>query len=220
MYFFSFPASQQAALLDSPIKASLDLCDGGGHPLKLGSIFTFRVTVLQASSIPPEYADIFCQFKLVALVMNTLVCFYIITNSPACNIFCSSQQYRHHHNHIYYDFWSLMISNGAYKHLLLSVVKICQLNVIYLCLVGTSGFKYTYWPHKVDKMIPYIVKGTILYWWLGTCLIFSLRMDKNPQLQCAFYFSVSSIVMMRHFLRNLWKTRAVDLHWASTMFKM
>ncbi|XP_077344601.1 kinesin-like protein KIF1A isoform X11 [Lithobates pipiens] len=57
--------SQQAALLDSPIKASLDLCDGGGHPLKLGSIFTFRVTVLQASSIPPEYADIFCQFNFI-----------------------------------------------------------------------------------------------------------------------------------------------------------
>ncbi|XP_073437324.1 kinesin-like protein KIF1A isoform X5 [Dendrobates tinctorius] len=58
-------ASQQAALLDSPIKASLDLTDGGGHPLKLGSIFTFRVTVLQASSIPPEYADIFCQFNFI-----------------------------------------------------------------------------------------------------------------------------------------------------------
>ncbi|XP_072263894.1 kinesin-like protein KIF1A isoform X6 [Pyxicephalus adspersus] len=56
--------SQQAALLDSPIK-SLDLCDGVGHPLKLGSIFTFRVTVLQASSIPPEYADIFCQFNFI-----------------------------------------------------------------------------------------------------------------------------------------------------------
>ena len=31
--------------------------------LKLGSTFTFRVTVLQASSISAEYADIFCQFK-------------------------------------------------------------------------------------------------------------------------------------------------------------
>ncbi|XP_069831593.1 kinesin-like protein KIF1A isoform X4 [Dendropsophus ebraccatus] len=58
-------ASQQAALLDSPIKASLDLTDGGGHPLKLGTMFTFRVTVLQASSIPPEYADIFCQFNFI-----------------------------------------------------------------------------------------------------------------------------------------------------------
>ena len=33
-----------------------------GH-LKVGSQFTFRVTVLQASGISPEYADIFCQFK-------------------------------------------------------------------------------------------------------------------------------------------------------------
>ena len=31
--------------------------------LKVGSTFTFRVTVLQASSISAEYADIFCQFK-------------------------------------------------------------------------------------------------------------------------------------------------------------
>ena len=31
--------------------------------LKLGQVFTFRVTVLQASGISPEYADIFCQFK-------------------------------------------------------------------------------------------------------------------------------------------------------------
>ncbi|XP_056420667.1 kinesin-like protein KIF1A isoform X2 [Hyla sarda] len=58
-------ASQQAALLDSPIKASLDFTEGGGHPLKLGTMFTFRVTVLQASSIPPEYADIFCQFNFI-----------------------------------------------------------------------------------------------------------------------------------------------------------
>ena len=31
--------------------------------LEVGSVFTFRVTVLQASAILPEYADIFCQFK-------------------------------------------------------------------------------------------------------------------------------------------------------------
>ncbi|XP_069730762.1 kinesin-like protein KIF1B isoform X11 [Phaenicophaeus curvirostris] len=36
----------------------------GGH-LKLGSVFTFRVTVLQASGILPEYADIFCQFNFL-----------------------------------------------------------------------------------------------------------------------------------------------------------
>ena len=33
--------------------------------LKIGSQFTFRVTVLQASGIAPDYADIFCQFKWV-----------------------------------------------------------------------------------------------------------------------------------------------------------
>ncbi|NXI66390.1 KIF1B protein, partial [Anseranas semipalmata] len=36
-----------------------------GHHLKLGSVFTFRVTVLQASGILPEYADIFCQFNFL-----------------------------------------------------------------------------------------------------------------------------------------------------------
>uniref|UniRef100_A0A3Q2TUX0 plus-end-directed kinesin ATPase n=1 Tax=Fundulus heteroclitus TaxID=8078 RepID=A0A3Q2TUX0_FUNHE len=33
--------------------------------LKVGSTFTFRVTVLQASSISAEYADIFCQFNFI-----------------------------------------------------------------------------------------------------------------------------------------------------------
>ncbi|XP_051990117.1 kinesin-like protein KIF1A isoform X6 [Xyrauchen texanus] len=33
--------------------------------LKIGSNFTFRVTVLQASSISAEYADIFCQFNFI-----------------------------------------------------------------------------------------------------------------------------------------------------------
>ncbi|XP_031818746.1 kinesin-like protein KIF1B isoform X7 [Sarcophilus harrisii] len=36
-----------------------------GDHLKLGSAFTFRVTVLQASGILPEYADIFCQFNFL-----------------------------------------------------------------------------------------------------------------------------------------------------------
>ncbi|XP_072464921.1 kinesin-like protein KIF1B isoform X5 [Notamacropus eugenii] len=36
-----------------------------GEHLKLGSAFTFRVTVLQASGILPEYADIFCQFNFL-----------------------------------------------------------------------------------------------------------------------------------------------------------
>ena len=33
--------------------------------IKLGSTFTFRVTLLQASNISTEYADIFAQFKYV-----------------------------------------------------------------------------------------------------------------------------------------------------------
>lgn len=51
-------------LLDSPEKAALDgPLDTALDHLRLGSTFTFRVTVLQASSISAEYADIFCQFK-------------------------------------------------------------------------------------------------------------------------------------------------------------
>lgn len=36
--------------------------DDGEH-LHIGKEFTFRVTVLQATGIAAEYADIFCQFK-------------------------------------------------------------------------------------------------------------------------------------------------------------
>ncbi|XP_018521357.1 kinesin-like protein KIF1B isoform X1 [Lates calcarifer] len=39
--------------------------DGLAGQLEVGSIFTFRVTVLQASGILPEYADIFCQFNFL-----------------------------------------------------------------------------------------------------------------------------------------------------------
>ncbi|KAM9032269.1 kinesin-like protein KIF1A isoform X14 [Sarcophilus harrisii] len=50
--------SPEKSIMDSPLESALD------H-LKLGSIFTFRVTVLQASSISAEYADIFCQFNFI-----------------------------------------------------------------------------------------------------------------------------------------------------------
>ncbi|XP_074768518.1 kinesin-like protein KIF1A isoform X16 [Athene noctua] len=50
--------SPEKPMPDGPLEAALD------H-LKLGSIFTFRVTVLQASSISAEYADIFCQFNFI-----------------------------------------------------------------------------------------------------------------------------------------------------------
>ncbi|XP_047629935.1 kinesin-like protein KIF1A isoform X7 [Phacochoerus africanus] len=53
-------------LLDSPEKATLDgPLDAALDHLGLGSTFTFRVTVLQASSISAEYADIFCQFNFI-----------------------------------------------------------------------------------------------------------------------------------------------------------
>ncbi|XP_068453451.1 kinesin-like protein KIF1B isoform X3 [Clinocottus analis] len=39
--------------------------DGLAGQLEVGSIFTFRVTVLQANGVPPEYADIFCQFNFM-----------------------------------------------------------------------------------------------------------------------------------------------------------
>ncbi|XP_053160562.1 kinesin-like protein KIF1A isoform X20 [Hemicordylus capensis] len=50
--------TSEKSATDGPLEAALD------H-LKLGSIFTFRVTVLQASSISAEYADIFCQFNFI-----------------------------------------------------------------------------------------------------------------------------------------------------------
>ncbi|XP_030842583.1 kinesin-like protein KIF1A isoform X12 [Strongylocentrotus purpuratus] len=43
--------------------STLDACDA--DHLKIGSNFTFRVTVLQASGISTEYSDIFCQFKFL-----------------------------------------------------------------------------------------------------------------------------------------------------------
>ncbi|XP_028650622.2 kinesin-like protein KIF1A isoform X23 [Erpetoichthys calabaricus] len=52
--------------LDSPIKIAPDgPAEGSLDHLRLGNIFTFRVTVLQASSISAEYADIFCQFNFI-----------------------------------------------------------------------------------------------------------------------------------------------------------
>ncbi|XP_051232401.1 kinesin-like protein KIF1A isoform X25 [Dicentrarchus labrax] len=52
--------------LENPLKASLDgPLDTTLEHLKIGNVFTFRVTVLQASSISAEYADIFCQFNFI-----------------------------------------------------------------------------------------------------------------------------------------------------------
>ncbi|XP_046701722.1 kinesin-like protein KIF1A isoform X13 [Silurus meridionalis] len=49
--------------MDSTVKDGI--LDGALDHLKIGELFTFRVTVLQASSISAEYADIFCQFNFI-----------------------------------------------------------------------------------------------------------------------------------------------------------
>ncbi|XP_064876797.1 kinesin-like protein KIF1B isoform X6 [Oncorhynchus nerka] len=51
----------QGNLVDPKLSREEGLAD----QLEVGSIFTFRVTVLQASGILPEYADIFCQFNFL-----------------------------------------------------------------------------------------------------------------------------------------------------------
>ncbi|XP_053738396.1 kinesin-like protein KIF1A isoform X1 [Synchiropus splendidus] len=56
------PVKSSSLGLDLPLDLSLE--KALSH-LKIGSTFTFRVTVLQASSISAEYADIFCQFNFI-----------------------------------------------------------------------------------------------------------------------------------------------------------
>ncbi|KAM7388698.1 hypothetical protein PAMP_024857 [Pampus punctatissimus] len=52
--------------LENPLKANVDgQLDTSLEHLRIGNVFTFRVTVLQASSISAEYADIFCQFNFI-----------------------------------------------------------------------------------------------------------------------------------------------------------
>lgn len=67
MWLYPWPPAAlppEGLLLDSPEKVAPDgPLDAMLDHLRLGSTFTFRVTVLQASSISAEYADIFCQFK-------------------------------------------------------------------------------------------------------------------------------------------------------------
>ncbi|XP_029291331.1 LOW QUALITY PROTEIN: kinesin-like protein KIF1B [Cottoperca gobio] len=65
------PSEELNRINDMDLKLSniadpkLSCGDGLDGQLEVGSIFTFRVTVLQASSVPPEYADIFCQFNFL-----------------------------------------------------------------------------------------------------------------------------------------------------------
>ena len=58
----------QKAEADNKLQSEADMfsdikTDELPEHLRVGQQFTFRVTVLQASGISPEYADIFCQFK-------------------------------------------------------------------------------------------------------------------------------------------------------------
>uniref|UniRef100_A0A672S084 Kinesin-like protein KIF1B n=1 Tax=Sinocyclocheilus grahami TaxID=75366 RepID=A0A672S084_SINGR len=62
------PSEEMNRINDMDLKlgnVDTKLGDSLAEHLEVGSIFTFRVTVLQASSIPPEYADIFCQFNFL-----------------------------------------------------------------------------------------------------------------------------------------------------------
>uniref|UniRef100_A0A8D0D2I6 plus-end-directed kinesin ATPase n=1 Tax=Sander lucioperca TaxID=283035 RepID=A0A8D0D2I6_SANLU len=55
----------QSSELGNIADTKLSCGEGLAGQLEVGSIFTFRVTVLQANGIPPEYADIFCQFNFL-----------------------------------------------------------------------------------------------------------------------------------------------------------
>ncbi|XP_055748357.1 kinesin-like protein KIF1B isoform X9 [Salvelinus fontinalis] len=67
------PSEEQNRINDMDLKLvqgnlvdpKLSCEEGLTGQLEVGSIFTFRVTVLQASGILPEYADIFCQFNFL-----------------------------------------------------------------------------------------------------------------------------------------------------------
>ncbi|XP_061592383.1 kinesin-like protein KIF1B isoform X26 [Cololabis saira] len=65
------PSEEINRITDMDLKlgniADTKLCHGEdlAGQLEVGSTFTFRVTVLQASGVPPEYADIFCQFNFL-----------------------------------------------------------------------------------------------------------------------------------------------------------
>lgn len=51
---------------DSSVSSDLhEMTEEAGDHLQIGKEFTFRVTVLQATGISAEYADIFCQFKYI-----------------------------------------------------------------------------------------------------------------------------------------------------------
>lgn len=59
-----FPEDTDSGRGDSSVSSELhEITEEMGDHLQIGKEFTFRVTVLQATGISAEYADIFCQFK-------------------------------------------------------------------------------------------------------------------------------------------------------------
>ncbi|XP_036387200.1 kinesin-like protein KIF1B isoform X1 [Megalops cyprinoides] len=64
------PSEEMTRVKDMDLKlegedAKMGLSEGHAGQLVVGSTFTFRVTVLQASGILPDYTDIFCQFNFL-----------------------------------------------------------------------------------------------------------------------------------------------------------
>ena len=71
---------------DSSMSSSAEDEDLPPH-LKIGQEFTFRVTILQAYDVSPEYADIFCQFKYVTL----LLVIYSYSTKNVLIVYCNSE---------------------------------------------------------------------------------------------------------------------------------
>lgn len=62
LFFLDSEGDADSGKGDSSLGSDIKEEEVPGH-MRIGSEFTFRVTVLQAVGIPTEYADIFCQFK-------------------------------------------------------------------------------------------------------------------------------------------------------------
>jgi len=66
------------------------------HHLVLGSQLTFSVTVLQASDLPADCTDVFCQFKSV-LILNYSITHsvlrlgYTLSHFDACHVTATSK---------------------------------------------------------------------------------------------------------------------------------
>nr|XP_049609950.1 kinesin-like protein KIF1B isoform X17 [Syngnathus scovelli] len=59
------PSEELNRIDDINQEPKLPCGDSPPGQLEIGSTFTFRVTVLQTTGVPPEYADIFCQFNFL-----------------------------------------------------------------------------------------------------------------------------------------------------------